>query len=190
MAINYRQCPNCGSGNVQKIIYGMPNTEIFQRAEGQIKLSGCSILENGPEYYCVECEQEWNKEQAIEAAYARIKGVKASVGGFFGGHSHVEIEFTSGTVTWEHYEQGEKVDSDKKTVKENAMQNFKNDLKKVQLLDWRADYPNPGIMDGTQWEVELVRDGKNLKKHGDNQFPDEWEDFNKAVRRVTGRDFL
>jgi len=74
VAINYKQCPKCGSKNSVKIVYGMPSHELFQEAEaGKVKLGGCCIIEGGPEYFCKDCENEWNKEQAIDAAYGKIK---------------------------------------------------------------------------------------------------------------------
>lgn len=52
----------------------MPSHELFQEAEaGKVKLGGCCIIEGGPEYFCKDCENEWNKEQAIDAAYGKIK---------------------------------------------------------------------------------------------------------------------
>lgn len=88
MAINYKRCPKCGSKNTIKILYGMPTKEVFQKAEaGEIKLGGCRKIVGGPEYYCKDCESEWNKEQAVDAAYHKIKGLKASVGGYFEGYT-------------------------------------------------------------------------------------------------------
>lgn len=67
MAINYRQCPKCGSKDTLKIIYGMPTHEAFEGAEvGKFKLGGCYITVNGPEHSCKDCEYEWSREQAIE----------------------------------------------------------------------------------------------------------------------------
>ena len=73
MAINYRQCPKCGSKNAVKIVYGMPSYDLFEAAQaGKVKLGGCVITEDNPDYCCKNCEHEWNKEQAVEAAYSRI----------------------------------------------------------------------------------------------------------------------
>ena len=70
MAINYKKCPKCGSKNLVKIVYGIPSYELFQEAEvGKVKLGGCVIIEGNPEYFCIDCEHEWNREQAIDEAY-------------------------------------------------------------------------------------------------------------------------
>ena len=61
MAINYKKCPRCGSLNTIKIIYGMPTHDAFLMAEeGEIKLGGCCITDSDPEYYCKNCENEWD----------------------------------------------------------------------------------------------------------------------------------
>lgn len=44
MAVIYKICPNCGSRNVVKIVYGYPPYEMFLKEErGEIKLGGCCI---------------------------------------------------------------------------------------------------------------------------------------------------
>ena len=86
MAINYRRCPKCGSLKAIKILYGMPTHEaILMAEEGKIKLGGCCITGNDPEYYCKDCENEWDRQTAIDNVYNEIRGIKASVGGYFGG---------------------------------------------------------------------------------------------------------
>ena len=59
MAINYRQCPKCGSKNAVKIVYGMPSYDLFEEAQaGKVKLGGCVITEDNPDYCCKDCEHE------------------------------------------------------------------------------------------------------------------------------------
>lgn len=103
MGISYKQCPNCGSKDTLKILYGYPSHKLFLEAEsGKVKLGGCCIFEGGPEYFCKDCEHEWNRKQAIDAAYNKIKSLKASVGGYFGGYYNVEINLTDRKVIWSH----------------------------------------------------------------------------------------
>lgn len=45
------------------------------------------------------------------------------------------------------------------------------------------------VLDGTQWEIEIIREGRNLKKYGDNSYPNEWEEFCKAIEKVSGKSF-
>ncbi|WP_075979941.1 hypothetical protein [Bacillus massilinigeriensis] len=189
MAINYKQCPKCESKNTIRILYGMPTHEVFQKAEaGEIKLGGCSILVGGPEYYCKECEHEWNKEDALEAAYDKIKGLKASVGGYFEGYYNVDINLTTNQFLWSH-SIGAEEESIQKSLTPTTVKKFIEDLKLINLLDWEAKYIEPGVLDGTNWSVEVIRDVRNIKKHGDNKFPDDWDGFCKLISRITGKKF-
>lgn len=77
MAINYKQCPNCGSKNSLRIIFGMPSYELLEETEaGKVRLGGCCAMEGDPEYFCKDCENEWNREQAIDQAYFRHRRYK------------------------------------------------------------------------------------------------------------------
>ena len=189
MAINYKQCPKCGSKNTMKILFGRPTHDVFQKAEtGGIKLGGYSILAGGSKYSCNECEHEWNKEQALEAAYDKIKGLKASVGGYFDGYYNVEINLTNYQVSWSHGGRGDE-ELFQKTVQPAATKRFLEEVKLINLLDWKAKYIEQGVLDGTHWSVEVIRDGRNINKHGSNKFPDEWDALCKLISRFIGKKF-
>lgn len=189
MAINYKQCPNCGSKNSLKIIYGLPSYELYQEAEaGKVKLGGCCMIVGGPEYFCKDCEHEWNREQAIDDAYNKIKTIKASVGGFFDGFYNVEIDLENQKITWSHSIDIEN-ESIHKSIRVNTGKNCIEKLKMIGLLNWKAKYIEPGVLDGTHWSVEIINDGRTIRKYGDNKFPEEWEEFCKIINRVTGKEF-
>lgn len=57
----------------------------------------------------------------------------------------------------------------------------------LNLLNWKSKYIETDICDGTQWSVEVVRSGRNIRKYGDNKFPDGWDDFCKTVSRLSGK---
>ena len=189
MAINFKKCLKCGLSNSIKILYGLPSFEAHLKAQaGKIKLGGCCISAGAPEYSCKDCGYEWNREQAVDAAYAQIKGLKASVGGYFGGYYDVFIDFTTGKVTWTHWGEGDEIEFHK-TIRPASIKELLDDLKMVNLLEWKSKYIEPGVCDGTQWSVEIIREGKNLKKYGSNKFPDEWEGFCIIVSKITGKKF-
>lgn len=188
MAINYKQCPKCGSKNTMKILYGMPTHETVQKAEaGEIKLGGYCMTIDELEYSCKDCEHEWNKEQAIEAAYEKIKGLRASVGGYFTGYCNVDVNLSTLQVSWSHWVGGEEMTQ--KTICPITADKFINELKSVNLLNWKSKYIEPGVLDGTQWSVEIIRDERNISKRGDNKFPDEWEEFCNLFSRISGKNF-
>ena len=189
MAITYKKCPKCRSNNSVKIVYGMPNYELFLEAEaGKIKLGGCAIIEGNPEYFCKDCEHEWNREQALDQAYSKIKTIKASVGGYFGGYYDVTIDLTNLETKWS-FNEGELEKTSKKSIRVSTAEIFTEKLKMVKLLNWKAKYIETNVCDGTQWNVEILTNGGSIKKHGDNKFPEEWELFCRSIRRITGKEF-
>ena len=53
-----KKCSNCSSSkSVVPIRYGMPGVEMMQKYhEGKIKLGGCDMDEENPNWYCKKCE--------------------------------------------------------------------------------------------------------------------------------------
>ena len=64
-------CPKCSSkDSVVRIMYGMPGPEMQQDYyDGKIKLGGCGVSENDPDYHCNDCEFEWNKKTKFYYVY-------------------------------------------------------------------------------------------------------------------------
>ena len=56
-----KKCPNCSSAeSVVPIRYGMPGLEMQQKHhEGKIKLGGCMVEIDDPNWHCKECELEY-----------------------------------------------------------------------------------------------------------------------------------
>ena len=50
------QCPKCKSKKVIPIVYGFPSAKMFKLSEeGKIKLGGCIVISNNPNYFCKGC---------------------------------------------------------------------------------------------------------------------------------------
>lgn len=170
MTINYKQCPNCKSKNVSKIVYGYPSQELIMEAEsGKVKLGGCCISENNPDYCCNECQYEWNKGQAIDAAYSKIKVLKASVGGYLDGYFYAEIDLENHKTTWSLYHHEEE-EIKKKSIRKSTAERFINQLKMVNLLNWKSKYIEPGVLDGTHWSLEIITNEKKSRNLGTINF--------------------
>lgn len=189
VAITYKKCPKCGSKNSVKIVYGMPNYKLFQEVEsGKVKLSGCGIIDGNPEYFCKNCEHEWNREQAIDEAYSKIETIKTSTGGYFGGYYDVTIDLTNLEITWNFNEGGIEKTS-KKSIRVSTAAAFIKKLRMINLLNWKSRYVETCVCDGTQWSVEILTNGRSIKKYGDNMFPEEWESFCSLIRQITNRKY-
>lgn len=145
-------------------------------------LAGCCVLEDGPEYFCKDCKHEWNKLEAEAAAYVRIRGMKASIGGFHKGQFSVDIDFETRQMKWGQWRGKEEIHY--KKLRQSSVAWITNQLWELRVLNWKKHYQSEfPIMDGTQWEVELVRDGRNIIKSGDNSFPYEWDQFYDVMKR-------
>lgn len=189
MAVNYKKCPKCGSKNSVKIVYGMPSFKLFQEAEaGKVKLGGCCIIEGGPEYHCKDCNNEWNRSQVLDIAYGQIRGLKASVGGYFGGYYHVTIDLKNLKITWLFNEAGSE-ETSTRSIRTKTAEEFIKCLQEINLLNWKGNYIDPGVCDGTQWSVEIITDERIVRKYGSNKFPREWKQFCKLIKRITGKEF-
>ena len=53
-------CPECGSGDVVPIEYGLPGPEMMQAAgRGEVHLGGCVVAPDSPDLRCGACGHEW-----------------------------------------------------------------------------------------------------------------------------------
>lgn len=187
MAIRYKQCPQCGSSKVLDIMYGMPTMEAFEMYErGEIKLGGCCITGEDPQYYCRECENEWAREAAIKHAYREIRGIKAIIHNDFQSVIEITIDFENGHAKWIHHVSDEKsVGEQRLTPKQQEV--IRKEFKRVKMLNWKAKYVNADLSDGPQWQLEIIRTGRTLKKWGDNAGPTQWAAFYNVITQVSGK---
>jgi hypothetical protein len=173
---------------------GTPNEDHFTSKliqdadEVKVRLGGCLVREGNPEYYCEDCENEWNRMQAEDEAYNKIKAVKASVGGYFGGRCSVDIDLKELKSTW-NFSEGGIEETLRGSIHPSTAEYFIEQMKAINLLDWKARYMEPGVCDGTQWSVEIETEYRTFKKYGSNKFPEEWELFCSVIETVTGRAF-
>ena len=80
---------------------------------------------------------------------------------------------------------------------------FRVALDSLDIWHWEREYPNPGICDGTHWDVGIAYADRRIRSHGDNNYPagdatesgepEETDVFNRFIRAVQflvgGRDF-
>ena len=121
----------------------------------------------------------------------KIKTLKTSVGGYMGYSFEVKIDFENSlskyTVFKEHYE---KLSSEIINLSREKIEVFINTLDVIKITEWKHNYENPGIMDGTSWSVTICFDNnKEARFTGDNSFPEHWETFCKSMQNLIGESF-
>jgi predicted RNA-binding Zn-ribbon protein involved in translation (DUF1610 family) len=51
-----RACPQCGSTDAVRIVYGYPTVELFEAEQrGEVSLGGCVVGNESPDYACRSC---------------------------------------------------------------------------------------------------------------------------------------
>ena len=54
------RCPRCGSEDVLPIVYGYPGPDLVEESiAGKVKLGGCLVGPDSPEFHCEACAHEW-----------------------------------------------------------------------------------------------------------------------------------
>jgi len=80
--------------------------------------------------------------------------------------------------------------------------NFITKLDVIGVWDWETTYNNPGVCDGTQWELEIVIGDRKINSRGSNNYPGivddpeciefhssspQFDAFLSALRNLTGK---
>ncbi len=69
---------------------------------------------------------------------------------------------------------------------------FWQEVDKLKVWSWKKEYFNKGVMDGTQWELEIKIEGKRRRKmFGSNAYPKPkgtFDSFIKALNRLSNSD--
>ena len=55
---------------------------------------------------------------------------------------------------------------------ETDWRKFRRTLDDLNIWQWRNDYPNPGICDGTGWSFDIAYSDHAIATQGDNNYPD------------------
>lgn len=192
------KCPYCGSTNTAKIIRGMPDytalLEMDKRKEKYI-IGGCCITGNDPAYKCLECylgfgtppvlkgeEEEEAGDQILLSDI--ITEIWFAVGGFFDGYDHVRIIRKGDKRVLCAYHVPPSDDEEPFVLREFSAREWKALMNKLFcrlfVHEWKHEYSNDEILDGTQWYLELRLDGrKDYVISGSNAFPPLYGDLEK-----------
>jgi hypothetical protein len=100
------------------------------------------------------------------------KTFTASIGGFFGGSYRVELH--QGVLTYSEAGRGKpKPITTTITPTEAQWREFRQALDEVKVWDWKGDYFNHHVTDGTQWALEVAYADQAIKATGSNSYPDD-----------------
>lgn len=94
----------------------------------------------------------------------------ASIGGYPGGFSKIEL-YGDTLISAKYDIDFELIRSKSIRPSKKKWKAFIKKIDELGIWEWKCEYPNPGVMDGTQWGVEIQYEDKKLCSHGDNSYP-------------------
>lgn len=110
--------------------------------------------------------------------------IRLYIGGFDGPNYVVQV---NGNVV--KYEVTGMTGGDKKptetfNVSTQKIQDFINKLKTLGIQEWRGDYSNISLVDGTHWSVMIKHKDLSMSSQGSNNFPDNFQSYLEAVKTL------
>lgn len=201
------KCPRCGSRNTARYIYGYPiyDEEMLQMLDsGKWVLGGCcisSIEVNGrvvdimPKRKCNDCGKDFAAEPLLirpqngsaEDYRDIITGIKFSIGGYFGGFTDITIRKNNKGAFVRVRKTLEPEVLEVRQIRPEKWMRIVNALYgRMYLHEWKKNYDNPEVLDGTQWELDisLTRNRKRTY-YGSNAYPPYWRELLKLFREYS-----
>ena len=69
-------------------------------------------------------------------------------------------------------------------INNNQWQEFWEEIDEQGIWNWKNSYTDNTIRDGTQWELNLEKDGKIKKTWGSNDYPENFDMFIKSINKI------
>ena len=166
-----RICPQCGSRETAKILYGMPtwSPELDEQInKGGIVLGGCCITRCDPVYRCNKCKKDFGAPTAdLEADTTSFY---FSLGGYFDGYQSVTVtKIDNGAVmiyTPGHAPESETIEKQLRTAE---WLSFIHSLYRCYMTHTRFDGQNPLVynkkVEGVENNAKTIFRGIQGRSH-------------------------
>ncbi len=99
----------------------------------------------------------------------RPNKMQISNGGFFG--NNYKLTFDGETLIYSARIDDEM--SEELSATREDWDAFRSEIDAIGIWNWHADYDNPDILDGNQWEVRIRWGSRSCKIYGRNNYPNE-----------------
>lgn len=188
------KCPHCGSKNTAKYILNcqFKSEEVQRKLDaGKWILRDSSSAENMPQRHCLSCNKDFCKpatfmnrtRKEYENYIDEVIGLHFYIGGFFQGHSNIEIKRTnkgahvhvnvlSYSYSYESYSTDKDITTGKWYKILNQLYNH------MYLHEWKKNYDNNEIFDGEQWSLKVsLTGGRERNYYGSNDYPPYWKEL-------------
>ncbi|MBO0958359.1 hypothetical protein J1P26_01330 [Neobacillus sp. MM2021_6] len=125
--------------------------------------------------------------------YESILSIMASLEGFGGISYLLRVNFEKNTfVSLEWRNKGVcQTLPDLQTVKSGDLEEFKREVYSLNIRKWKPSYRKEEgiILEGKYWSVKLKTKEKMYASEGTECFPANWDQFCRAVEKLTGTPF-
>jgi hypothetical protein len=129
----------------------------------------------------------------MKRKHDEITSIEFTFGGYFEGRTRLSIigGAADGTATWSMSSRDSELLGLIKTfetITKEKWEKFRVELcDKSKILSWKSSYTDSNILDGFQWDLEVFfSDGKTKEIGGSNDYPKEWNEFRRLLRKLTG----
>ena len=132
------------------------------------------------------------KDREFNEHLDSIKSIEIYYGGFFQGGKRWEISFDKDRIVVDsilrHMPEFDETDLELPCFDDMTRSDFISELRAIHMGEWKKDYFNPDILDGTQWSVDIKYDGGEKRHYsGSNMFPYNFNEFLDVVREENYR---
>lgn len=170
---------------------------------GKLHLGGCCISgvrdRNGsmitldPERYCNDCHKEFARPPYLAAkdlsdaeAYCDIvTGIKFSYGGFFQGHTEIELKRNAegAIVSVDQFPYAPDPVPDRQITPIRWMRLVNRLYTECYVHEWKKNYDDPCVLDGEQWSLEITLTNRRRRTYqGSNAYPPYWAELKALFR--------
>jgi len=104
------------------------------------------------------------------------------IGGFLGTSYIVQIK--NQQLSYFTRRRGIKSKEQKQTLSLNDLKQLEKKLIELKVNQWRKEYRNPHIMDGTQWAIQYTSNTLQINSHGSNLFPNNFKKLKKYISQT------
>ena len=199
------KCPHCGSKDTARYLYGYPlfDERMQKKLEsGKWVLGGCCIntveidgkpVNTMPKRKCNRCKKDFGrapvllapKKELAEDYRGIVTSICFSVGGFFGGYTNITIRKNkTGAVVKVEHSMNDGTVLEPCQITSKKWESIVNRLySELYLHEWKKRFVNPGVLDGTQWELNLkLTNGRKRSYYGSNDYQPYWDELLKIFR--------
>ena len=91
------------------------------------------------------------------------------IGGYMG--TSYQVTYGDSVLTYRQSCREEVLDSQMVEPSDQQWMEFRRSVDSSGVWNWKQEYPNPGVLDGTGWSLLLEYSDQKITVSGDNNFP-------------------